>query len=370
MVVQAIGTSGGRVRPSSNPAELVKAILAGQDCPLLVEILSPDFVRRKRILNLFLNKFLPGAVSSKGVTPIGAKHEAGPGLALLRMDGRTFTERELRTLRDELGALSLFSKKRFFSIEHVDEVEPELHKALAELAANASHDVRIIISGSKLPESSALKKLAKEKHTLIELEELQGAELKRWIEKELRQAGFGSWEDGVVALITEVGESSPDTIVQDIEHLSLYLESDTLSVKNVEQLFVQRTVAGEFELIDNLARGDRLKAEVQLSSLFDAGKNAFMFLGLLSRTFSNYLAIRSMLDKGLSPDKIRAELGMAPWLFNKQLSAAKNYSQKKLKRAIEIILRADSKLKNRSLGNETIFSELLDGLAAGKAVKL
>ncbi|NDC39506.1 MAG: hypothetical protein EBZ48_15955 [Proteobacteria bacterium] len=83
---------------------------------------------------------------------------------------------------------------------------------------------------------------------------------------------------------------------------------------------------------------------------------------MISKIFGNYHAISSMLAQRLPPNTIREELKMTPWVFNKSLDAARRIRPQDIESQLEAILCADSKLKNKSLGAEAIFSELFDAL--------
>jgi DNA polymerase III delta subunit len=86
------------------------------------------------------------------------------------------------------------------------------------------------------------------------------------------------------------------------------------------------------------------------------GSSPFMLIGLLTKTFTNLLRLRVMLDRGYQQQDIRNELGLSPWLFSKYLPTAKRISTTQLSKTLEALLVADYRIKDRSLGPDAVFS--------------
>jgi DNA polymerase III delta subunit len=68
------------------------------------------------------------------------------------------------------------------------------------------------------------------------------------------------------------------------------------------------------------------------------------------------------LKKGFSPDQCAQSINAPPWLIKKIAPLASRYTLPNLTIALGAIARADSLLKNRSLGHESVMSELLENL--------
>jgi DNA polymerase III delta subunit len=223
-------------------------------------------------------------------------------------------------------------------------------------------DHRLVLSASALPASHALRKIKNERFALVELSDLRGFELRRWAERELKREGFARWDEETIDLLCLTAEESADQVASMIKQLALYTDSPNLSMNDIAQLFVQRVVPGEFDFLDALANRNHGKCELMITDLLRSGKNPFMLLSLIARSFSNYLAIATMRAEGVSPATIRQELGMAPWVYNKAEAILRRHSPDSLASAIHTLVRVDSRLKNRSLGVDLLMSELIDGI--------
>ncbi len=348
------------MREKLSATQLIKKITSSKDCPPALLITSSDEIRKTRIEKLLLDTFLPKSKVSK---------DQSSSLAVSRIDGRDLDTGSLRRFLDDLNTLSLFSSSRFFILHHADELNAEITKQLIAALSKPTPDSILIIESTPLPANHAFKKYFHGKEALIELEEMKENDLRRWVEKELKSVGFSEFDNEAVEALITVTEGAPDNLVKFIEQLSLYLDSSKITRTDIERLFALQTTPGEFEFIDTLTQGHAVKAEFMVQNLLASGKNPFLLLSLLSRTFASYLSIKSLLVEGFAPEMVRQRLNITPWVFNKQSSAAKSYSLDNLRHIIESILRADSKLKNRSLGAEAIFSELVFKLAATRNVQ-
>lgn len=334
------------------PAQQIKRITALKDCPAAMLILAKDEIRKSRIEKLLIDTFLKTSSSKANSANANA-------LGLSKLDARDLDSSAIKRLKDDVFAMSLFSPKRFFLIHHVDELKAEEQKLFLSIIEKNKTDNKLIFAGSSLASNSSFKKFFINQDCLIELPEMEGPELRRWTEKELKTAGFAKYSEQVIELIISIAEESPDRIACVVEHLSLYADSDQAKVEDIHKVFVQHVAPGEFDFIDALALGHKAKAEVLLRNLLASGKNPFMLMSLISRTFATYLSIKALMAEGLNNNEIRQKLNIPPWAFNRQISACKNWSIDRLKRFLEGVLRADSKLKNYSLGAEAIFSELI-----------
>lgn len=348
------------VTTSTSAAELVKRLTSQAECASSLLILCPDEIRKHRILDIFFAAFLPQNTPANNSTILHGA--SSPSLALSRLDAGNLDAAAIKSLADDVSCLSLFAQRRFFVIYSIESLRTECVNALLELCMRLPADCKFILSGSKLAAASSIKKFFAGRSALIELDALQGQELRRWTAKELRRLGLNRISQAALDALVEIGEESPDKISKLAEHLSLFCDGGQAGLQDLERVFHYQTVQSDFAFLDSINQGKISRAEALLNDLFASGKSPFMLLALLAKTFSNYLSIKSALQRGVPAAEIRQSLNAAPWVFNKHLQAVKNYSLQQLKRSIHAILRADSKLKHRSLGAEAIFSELFHSI--------
>jgi DNA polymerase-3 subunit delta len=129
-------------------------------------------------------------------------------------------------------------------------------------------------------------------------------------------------------------------------------------VAAIRELIPGRSTASDFELAEQLLSGKRGATEVLLNKLVLQGSSPFMLIGLLAKTFGSLVRIRALLDKGLSSQEIKEDLGISPWLLNKYLPLAKRASLQILAEHLSALLKADFRLKDRSLNPAAVFGTL------------
>ena len=327
-----------------DPVKLAQELAALPECAPAIVVVAPDEIRRTRIIEMVLKPFV----------------STNDPLAVKRFRGEDLTIRALEELRNDLLAVSLFTPKRFFIIRDIERANAAAAKELQKILEEVPAGSHIVATAGELKPTNPLHKLFTKAKRLIELPPLEGLELKRWVQKELKTAGFSEIGNGVVEAIVDVGGESPDLISNIIERMALYLDGSKIEVKDVRGLFTAEPDPNEFALIDAIAAANPAGVEVLLHELFNDGKNPFLLLSLLARTFSNFLVIKRLLDSGRSPGDVRQLMGMTQWVFDKQVQGIRRYSTAQLARTLDAIVRADSKLKNKSLGT----AEVIGGLCA------
>jgi len=330
----------------------VKNILAGTSCPPFVLIICQDEIRRTRIISSITDKFSPK--NSGNISPD----------AILRYDASDLSQDKFVTLKESLFSLSLFSSQRFFIIKNIEKLPASLVPEVASLVKELPSMSNIIFSAAELLASNVLYKLADKSNCLVKLEEMKGFDLKRWIQKELRNEGMANVEENVIDAIIQTGDSDLDKISRLINHLALFVEDKATSIQNIADISTHSPDPNEFALLDILNKKSLWRVETMLQEILQSGKSPFALLGLLAKNFSSYLRIAFLKQKGMSPAQIRERLGTSPWLFNKQLQTAEKYTAAQLLACLDAIFMADLKLKNRSIGAEAILGELVYRLAA------
>ncbi|MFM1847402.1 MAG: hypothetical protein RL417_876 [Pseudomonadota bacterium] len=326
----------------TDPVKLVQELAALPECAPAVMVVCPDGVRRERVVETLLKPFT----------------NTRDPLAVKRLRGEDLSPRALEELKNDLLSVSLFSPKRFFVIRDIERATAAAAKELAAIIETIPPGSHVVLTAAELKTTNPLHKVFSKAKRLVEFPPLEGLDLKRWVQKELKAAGLTEIGSGVVETIIDVGGDSAETISTVIERTALYLDGGKIEVKDVRSLFTAAPDPNEFALIDAIAAKNPAGVEVLLHELFEEGKNPFLLLSLLGRTYSNFLVIKRLLDSGRSPADVRQLMGMTQWVFDKQLQGLRRYSTPQLAKALGAIVRADSKLKNRSLGTDEVIGSL------------
>lgn len=323
---------------SSSASALLKEISAMKSCPLCVFIGSPDRVRRERALAYILNHF-----AGKGHRPLSYSFSE---------QGRN----NITNLLNEISEPSLFEPTRYVVIRGIDTAKVVDLEPLTAFLNKKISGVHVILVGDGFPQSQNFKKALEKLASVLIFDPLKGAELRRWTERELKTAGVVGATDEMIELALSLAGEEPEAVAALIEKLSLYLDGDTPTTDVMRKLIPGRSFASDFELADALMSKKRAATEVLIHQLISQGSSPFMLLGLLTKTFVSLYRVRAMLDRGLQPNDIRTALGVSPWLFNRYLPIARTQTLSGLTRHCEALLRADFRLKDKSVGHAATLS--------------
>lgn len=328
----------------------LKSALTKGDIPQYFLILCPDNTRTQRAIDLATEKW--------------------PAAEIKKLKSQ---ELDLSKLNELLRSPLLFAPTSIIVIHDVDMIQAAAQRDLLNLIEKDLHEKVsfngcLIITAKTLPSNNFFLKQLRAQERTIELKELTGVELKKWVFKELSAKGFSQIADGVPELLIQIGEENPDKVVPLIHHLSLAVEMPALSSTDITNVFSAQTHHQEFALLDTLLDRNPIKGEVMVRSLLSDGKNPFLLISLLAKSFSTYLAIQEGLKKGLQPAQVREQLAVSPWVFQKYLDASRKYSLPRLRQIQKAVVKADSRLKNKSLGDEGILCCLLAELRPERAM--
>ncbi|MFN4895467.1 MAG: DNA polymerase III subunit delta [Pseudomonadota bacterium] len=331
----------------STAAATLKEITSSATCPACIVITSPDRVRRTRTLEYLLKHFIKDRTNK---VPSFTCGEAG----------RTSPTAFLRDLEEP----SLFEPTRFAVIRAIETAKAADVEPISDFLRKGVPGTHLFIIGESLPNTPNFKKTIEAQATHLAFEQLKGAELRRWVEREAKQNQIEDADDAVIELLISLGNEEPESIAQLIEKFSLYLGESQASQAALRALEPGRAHASDFELADTVLGRNRGVTEALLTQLIGQGSSPFMLIGLLTKTFTSLLRIRSLLDNGVGPHDIRNSMGLTPWIFSKYLPLAKLRTTDQLSKIIEGLLIADFRLKDRSLGPAALFSSVAQ--AAGE----
>ena len=326
----------------------LKEITSQAECPACIVITSPDRIRRTRTLEYLLKHF------NKTVGVTVRTFSFGE-------TGRTSPISFLRDLEEP----SLFEPTRFAVIRAIETAKAADVEPLSDFLRKKIPGVHLFIVGDALPNTPNFKKTLDTTAVHLAFEQLKGAELHRWVEREVKQNQIAQAGDEVIELLISLASEDPDSIAHLIEKFSLYLSDGTATPAALRALEPGRAHASDFELAETLLGKNRGITETLLVQLIEQGSSPFMLLGLLTKTFSSLLRIRALLDNGRAPNDIRNSMGLSPWIFSKYLPLAKQRSAGSLSNTLEALLIADFRLKDRSLGPTALLSSVAAATTGG-----
>ena len=270
------------------------------------------------------------------------------------------TKKSLEPINQSLMSQSLFAKQTLLTIYDSDSTKGSIAKDLAALLQKGDDSNVIIITAEDATKKTSVAGLLGDKATRIELSELQGTQLFRWIEKEARQLGASGFEKGAAQLLVKYFGSDTTLLVREIEKLALLTEPDTaISSKLVHQLSFQNPDVTSFELVQKIARRDVAAASTQALSLVDQGMHPMQISYFLSR------CIRTLLARNNTSAKEQLASEFTNYWFTKNLSGLeRSFPDQNTNECLEALRSLDFNLKDSTFNDRMALSIAVQKLAS------
>lgn len=234
------------------------------------------------------------------------------------------------------------------------------------LMGRADADERLISYIPNVPESAVLvflcqgkadarKKLygaIKKVGGIVTFAALTDAELNAWIVKTF--AGFGKSVTPQTASVLAFTVGSDTALLRrEIEKLAaLAGDRDTVTEEDVHAVATRSVECTVFEMVDAVVAGQQGKAFGLLRDMLTTGSDRLGILAMLLRQFRLMQHIKIMQFEKLPAGEIKQRLGIAPFAAERCMRQASGYTGGQVKRAVQICLNAEYKVKSGGWNQE------------------
>lgn len=195
---------------------------------------------------------------------------------------------------------------------------------------------------------SAIKKVG----GIVSFAPLNDVELNAWVIKAFTGLGKAVSPQTASLLTFTVGTDTA-LLRREIEKLAALAgdrgEITEADVRAVATRSVECTV---FEMVDAVVAGQTAKAFGLLRDMLTTGSDRLGILAMLLRQFRLMQHIKIMQYEKLSPADIKARLGIAPFAAERCMRQAAGYTGGQVKRAVQICLNAEYKVKSGGWNQE------------------
>ncbi|MDD4332517.1 MAG: DNA polymerase III subunit delta [Patescibacteria group bacterium] len=327
---------------------------------MLIFLYGEDSFRSRQKLKEFRKKF------TREVDPTGA--------SLSLVDG---VKANLGEINEQVSPSSLLAKKRMIVIENIFQnkstsIFEELEKFLNKIKNN---DNIIIfwdsaVKTGKKGNASIINSSGEEKSLTVkpaklfkflnaqkyaqEFKALSNTELGTWVKKEVETRGGKISPKAVNALAGLVGTDLWQ-INNEINKLINYKlgtepqlvvgQSVEIQLEDVEYLVRGNFSENIFALTDAISAKNKTLAIRLIEEQFEAGLTESYLLSMFVRQFKILLQIRQALETGAKERNIASDLKLHPFVVQKGIAQARNFTLVQLKNIINKLVEADYAMK-------------------------
>jgi DNA polymerase-3 subunit delta len=193
----------------------------------------------------------------------------------------------------------------------------------------------------------------------------KGSQLEDWLTRRAAAAGAHLAPDAARLLATEVGENLR-VLASEVDKLSTYAGTGgAIGSEDVRALVPHTGAARVFDLTDALARRDRTRALALLHDLLAAGESPLGIVALTAYQTRTLMQVKSLAERGLRAPQIASTAGMSPFVVEKSLALARQFTFAQLEAAHRGLLAIDTGLKSSRMTPEMALDLLVIEFGAG-----
>lgn len=180
----------------------------------------------------------------------------------------------------------------------------------------------------------------------------RGTELEAWLIRRARDAGRDLTPEAAHILAVENGDSLR-LLASEIDKLSTYVglggQIGTEAVRALTQASQKTRI---FDLTDALVRRDRRRGLALLHELLDSGESPLGIVALTALQTRSLLQVKALSQRGMRVAEISATAGIAPFVVERLLPLARQFSWDELESTHRMLRDIDSSLKRSKMTPE------------------
>lgn len=324
---------------------------------MIIFLYGPDSYRSRLKLTELKNKFLREVDSS------------GNSLTVIDAENSSFD-----SISQAIGTSSLFSKKRMIVIEKIfkNKSKEISEKMLAYLSGRKdSADENIIIfwdeTASDYKGGKLFAFLSKQKFAIF-FKALSNTETTHWIKTEVEARG-GKISQAAAVILSGMFSGNLWQLNHEINKLINYKLGTQMPIAQTDRLIeitpedVEKFAHGNFEenifaLTDAIGADNKKMTLELIEKMIDSGTAETYMLHMIIRQFKTLIQVKEADALQHSPRKIMSELKLHPYVAQKNITQAKNFTMPALKKIFSSLINIDHKLKTGQNDLKTAFDLL------------
>ena len=273
----------------------------------------------------------------------------------LTMDfnGHRFTQEtfSVQAFSDAVEALPMMAERTFVQVDEIDVFK--LNEAEREKMISVFSDVPdycTVVFTYEIVEwkpDKRLKKLwdAVSKHgTIVEFAKQSQRDLIAWVTRH-----FASYQKRIsselCAYLIDITGGTMTALQGEIQKIAAYSGADSIVKADIDAVTEPVLDAVVFQMTDLLGAGKYSEALLKLQTLFKMQQEPIVILGAVGGHFRRISAARTLMDCGKNTDDLMRLTGLKDYPARKTMAAAKAFNAKFCRRAAELVLETDYKMK-------------------------
>ncbi|MFZ5687529.1 MAG: DNA polymerase III subunit delta [Bacillota bacterium] len=221
------------------------------------------------------------------------------------------------------------------------ELGAQNHRLLAYLADPNPQTCLVLVALGKVDTRRKVYKAVEKSGLVMEFAPLKGKALQDWLHREAASRGK-TFDNQALDYLIACGGNNLSLLAAEIAKISDYLgEESRITLPVVQSITGVTQEAGIFQLVDAVAEKRIGQGIRLLREMFTLGEQPVPIALMLARQFRLMLAAKSAKAENLA-----SILQVHPYVAQKAVAQAKNFSHQQLKKILQDFLRLDVALKS------------------------
>lgn len=197
---------------------------------------------------------------------------------------------------------------------------------------------------------------------IVEFEKQNQRELISWVSRHFLSRGKRISND-LCAYLIDITDGTMTSLSGEIQKISAYSGADEIKKSDIDAVTEPVLDAVVFQMTDLLSEGNYGQALVKLQQLLKMQQEPIQILGAIGGHFRRISTARTLLDHGRTASELAKLYGMQDYPARKSMEAARKFRPEFCKKAAELVLDTDQKMKTSFDDSERLIEMLILQLA-------
>ncbi|NLO48169.1 MAG: DNA polymerase III subunit delta [Clostridiales bacterium] len=297
--------------------------------------------------------------------------EGAPDFNLKKLNGRTF---DLSEFNDAVNSLPSFSEMTFVEVRDYDmytadeKTAQQLITILSDIPEYCCIAFIFDLIEFRPDRRKRIHSVIEAKAKVVEIPVQEHSDLTNWIKRRFKHNGKAISREDAEYLMFYCSDLMTG-LISEIEKISAYARSDTISRADIEAVAVPVPDAAAFNMVNAISQNDFGKAVKILSQLFQMRESPTKLLAILGAQIRRLYFARLAYEQNKDKNDIKAMLELrSDYQARLLMEAAPSFSLKWCEDAVTACAETDLKMKSTSIGENICLTDLLIFLAGQRSV--
>ena len=265
-----------------------------------------------------------------------------------RLTDETF---DIRSFADAVENLPMMAERTFVQVEDIDlfKMREDDRDKIIEIISDIPEYCTVVFTyvTTAWKPDKRLKKLwdAVSKHgQIVEFAKQEPKDLIPWISRHFTAKGKKIGND-LCAYLMEITGGTMTALSGEIEKICAYSGADTIKKTDIDAVTEPVLDAVVFQMTDLLGLGKYGAALQKLQQLLKMQQEPIAILGAVGSHFRRLGTARTLLDNGKQAGELMSLCGMGSYPAQKTMDAARRFRPEFCRRAAELVLETDYRMK-------------------------